>query len=213
MRGFRNRIDAGEALADALEGADLDDPLILALPRGGIEVAAPVARRLDAPLDVLLVRKIGVPWQPELAMGAIAEGGYTVRDDRVVTEAGVGGREFERVVAREQQEIERRATRYRGDRPPPDLTDRTVVIVDDGLATGSTARVAVQAARAGGAAAVIVAVPVGSPQAVQLLETLADDVLCLLAPSGFSAVGGWYADFRQVTDEQVRDVLVAARSA
>jgi putative phosphoribosyl transferase len=212
VRGFRDRAEAGEALAATLADADLDDPLVLALPRGGIQVAAPVARRLDAPLDLLLVRKIGVPWHPELAMGAIAEGGYVVRDERVVSEAGVGSAEFERVVAREQQEIVRRAALYRDGREPPDLAGRTVVIVDDGLATGSTARVAVQAARAGGAATVVVAVPVGSPQAVKLLEALADEVVCLLAPFGFSAVGAWYEDFRQVSDDEVRETLAEARS-
>ncbi|MDM0083836.1 phosphoribosyltransferase [Variovorax sp. J31P179] len=204
---FKDRRDAGRALAKALEAwRGRPGVLVLALPRGGVPVAWEVARALGAPLDVLVVRKLGFPGQEEYAMGAIAPGGVRVMGE---ADAGwpVSARELEAVVAREQAELVRREQRYRGGRPPLDLAGRVLILVDDGLATGATMRAAVQAARAGNPKQVIVAVPVASTEAVQSLSALADEVVCLFTPEHFRAVGLWYQDFTQTSDEEVDRLL------
>jgi predicted phosphoribosyltransferase len=204
---FKDRRDAGRALAKALEAwRGRPDVLVLALPRGGVPVAWEVAQALGAPLDVLVVRKLGFPGQEEYAMGAIAAGGVRVMGD---ADAGwpVSARELEAVVAREQAELARREQRYRGGRPPLDLAGRVLILVDDGLATGATMSAAVQAARAGQPKRIIVAVPVASTEAVQSLGALADEVVCLFTPEHFRAVGLWYQDFTQTSDEEVDRLL------
>jgi putative phosphoribosyl transferase len=207
---FADRRAAGRALGELLAGRDLTDPLVLGLPRGGVVVAAEVAAALRAPLDVLVVRKLGLPGQPELAMGAIAAVGEaieTVRVDAVLLAGGVDAATFEQVSARELVELRRREAAYREDRPPVRVSARAVVLVDDGLATGATMHAAVVAVRAGGPASVTVAVPVGSPRACAALEPLVDRVVCLLAPRSFRAVGQAYGDFGQTTDDEVRSAL------
>jgi predicted phosphoribosyltransferase len=197
----------GERLADSLTGTDA---VVLGLPRGGVVVAAEVATALAAPLDVLVVRKLGLPWQPELAMGAIAAVGdavETVRTEAVLASASVREDTFATVRDEELVELRRRERAYRGDRPPAPLAGRTVVLVDDGLATGSTMRAAVVAVRRGGPAGVVVAVPVGSPSACAALAPEVDDLVCLDAPRGFRAVGQAYADFTATSDDEVRAAL------
>ena len=211
---FEDRRDAGRRLLAAVREQQLDDPIVLALPRGGVPVAAEIARGIDAPLDVLVVRKLGVPWQPELAFGAIASGGvHVLNDDMVDRVPGLESDAIEAVVARETLELERRERAYRGARPFPDLADRTVVIVDDGLATGATMRASVAAVRQLGPALIVVAVPVGSPEAVRTLTREADTVICLEAPPGFRAVGQYYRDFGQTTDAEVCDTLASSAGA
>lgn len=180
--------------------------VVLALPRGGVPVGAEVAETLKAPLDVIVVRKLGVPWQPELAMGAIA-GGTPVLDHALIRELQISAEEVEAVVARETREMERRERLYRGGRPAPALRDRTVVLVDDGLATGSTMVAAVRHVRGLHAHRLIVAVPVASSEACVRLSAEADECICLAAPEPFCAVGEWYADFRQVSDIEVQQIL------
>jgi predicted phosphoribosyltransferase len=210
---FADRTDAGRALARALEAhRGGTDTLVLGLPRGGVPVACEIARALALPLDVLVVRKLGLPWQPELAMGAIASGGALVLNDEVVRHLGGRMHEFEAVRAREQAELERRERKYRGDRPPLDIRGRTGILVDDGLATGATMQAAVRALRALGAARVVVAVPVASPEARDRIAAVADEVVCLAAPMFFSAVGQWYADFGQTEDAEVQDLLARAHA-
>lgn len=208
---FTDRTEAGRALVRALEGyADRDDVVVLALPRGGVPVAAPVADALGAPLDVLIVRKLGLPGQPELAMGAIAGVGDTVevvRNPRVLDRARVPDPAFDEVYRREVDELRRREKAYRGDRPPVPVRDRTVLLVDDGLATGSTMRAAVAAVRQQGPARVVVAVPVASGDTCEALLELADDVVCAWRPEPFYAVGQGYADFRATSDDEVRSLL------
>lgn len=205
---FEDRVDAGRRLGDALAAADLGaDPVIAGLPRGGVPVAAEVARRLGAPLDVIIVRKLGIPGQRELAMGAVGEGGITVHDERVMRMAAPPADAVDRVTAAEQDEVVARARRFRSGREGRTLEGRTVVIVDDGLATGSTAEAAVLVARAQGAARIVVAVPVGSPAAVERLEATADEVVSLAAPESFGAVGRYYRDFSETTDDEVVRLL------
>ncbi len=184
--------------------------VVLGLPRGGVPVAAQVARALEAPLDVFVVRKLGVPGREELAMGAVATGGVRVLNDVVVKRLKIGDDVIAAVSAREEQELARREQAYRGDRPPLDLEGAAAVLVDDGLATGSTMRAAVAAVRGKGAASVVVAVPCGAPATVELLRGEADDVVCAATPEGFIAVGQCYADFSQTTDDEVR-LLVAGQ--
>jgi putative phosphoribosyl transferase len=186
------------------------DPLVVGLPRGGVPVAFEVARALDAPLDVIVVRKLGVPFQPELAMGAVGEGGTRVVDERIVAAAGLSPAELALVEERERAEVGRRTLRFRGARPPLSLSGRVVVIVDDGLATGSTARAACQAARAKGAARIVLAVPVAPADTVVRLCSEADEVVALQTPEGFSGVGHWYQDFTQTSDQEVLDLLESA---
>jgi putative phosphoribosyl transferase len=184
-----------------------EQPVVLALPRGGVPVGAEVARVLGAPLDVVVVRKLGVPFQPELGFGAIGEGDVTILDRDLVRRARLADRDIDRVIGAERAELERRVVRYRGGRPPVRVLGRTVVIVDDGVATGGTARVAVQVARAMGARKVVVAVPVAPPETVARLRCEADQVVSLLAPPHFVAVGQWYEHFEQTSDREVGGLL------
>jgi predicted phosphoribosyltransferase len=208
MRRFRNRAEAGRALAARLGAyAGRDDVLVLGLPRGGVPVAAEVARALGAPLDVFLVRKLGVPGREELAFGAIASGGARVLNRDVVATLGIDAETVEEVVARERAELERRAAAYRGTSEPPDVRGRVVVLVDDGLATGASMRAAVEAVRELGPGRVVVAVPAAAPQTCEELAPAVDEIICLLTPEPFFAVGMWYADFSETTDDQVRALL------
>src|SRR4051812_28504452 len=212
MRRFRNRAEAGRLLAGRLrQYAGRDDVVVLGLPRGGVPVAFEIARALDAPLDVFLVRKLGVPGHEELAFGAIATGGTRVLNKQIVESLEIPTEWIEAIDAKERRELERRERAYRGDRPPPDLAGRTVILVDDGLATGSTMLAAVSAIREDEPARVVVAVPVAAPEVCDALRRVADDVRCLQTPKPFRAVGAWYEDFSQTTDEEVRDLLRRAR--
>lgn len=207
MKVFRDRRDAGEQLAAALLTHAGPDTVIVGLPRGGMPVAAEVARRLDAPLDVFVVRKLGAPFQPELAMGAIASGNVLVRNEDVLRLLRDPEASLEHVRRVEQATLQERERIYRGHRAPLALSGRKVVVVDDGVATGSTMKAAIGALRAAGAAAVIVAIPVGPPDTCQELEALADQVICLQRPRMFAAVGQWYEDFGQTTDAEVEAIL------
>jgi putative phosphoribosyl transferase len=208
---FRNRREAGAQLAERLRRyAGRDDVVVVGLPRGGIPVAFEIARGLGAPLDVFLVRKLGVPGHEELAVGAIATGGVRVVNRRLVEHLGLTPEVIDAIAARERRELERRRRAYRDDRPPPDLTGRTVILVDDGLATGSTMWAAVQAVREQHPARVVVAVPVGAPDTCAALGEVADEVVCLRTPEPFGSVGGWYEDFEQTSDEEVRELLAQA---
>jgi putative phosphoribosyl transferase len=207
---FRDRREAGRRLAERLSGLRASSPLILGLPRGGVPVAYEVAKALAAPLDILVVRKLGVPYQPELGMGAVGEDGVRVLNADVFRQAGVTEAQLAQVEARERAEVEERATRLRGGRPAIPLQGRTVVIVDDGLATGGTARAAVRVARERGAARVILAVPVAPPETVATLRRDADDVVAVETPEPFFAIGGWYSDFSPTSDDEVVELLVRA---
>jgi erythromycin esterase-like protein/predicted phosphoribosyltransferase len=210
-RRFRNRVEAGRLLAEQLRGyAGRDDVIVLGLPRGGVPVASEIARALNAPLDVFVVRKLGVPGHEELALGAIATGGTRVLNRQVVESLAIPPELIETVDAREMRELQRREREYRGNRPPPDLAGRTVILVDDGLATGSTMSAAARAVRQEGAARIVVAVPVADPDVCNALRAEADEVVCLVTPRPFQAVGVWYEDFSQVSDEEVRDLLARA---
>jgi predicted phosphoribosyltransferase len=205
---FRNRTDAGRQLAERLAAyANRPDVLVLALPRGGVPVGYEVARALATPLDVFLVRKLGVPGYEELAMGAVAIGEVRVLNDEIVRGLGVSKHEINAMVAREMQELARRERLYRGDRPPPDVAGRTVILVDDGLATGATMRAAVEALGQQHPARTVVAVPTASPDTCEALKAEADDVICAMTPERFVAVGHWYEDFTQTTDDEVRELL------
>ncbi|WP_030452774.1 phosphoribosyltransferase [Herbidospora cretacea] len=204
---FADRHDAGVRLAERLTGLADENPVVLGLPRGGVPVAFEVARALGAPLDVIVVRKLGVPVQPELGFGAIGEGGVRVVNPEVIRMTGVTPEELAKVEEREQAEVEVRARRFRPDREPLDLAGRTVVIVDDGVATGGTARAACQVARARGAARVVLAVPVSTPAVLARLRPDADEVVCVETPSALWAIGVCYSDFTQTTDEQVAELL------
>lgn len=208
MEIFRDRRHAGGELAarlDALKGQA--GVVVLALPRGGVPVGYEVARALDAPLDVFLVRKLGVPGHRELAMGAIASGGIRVVNDDVVSWYGITGRQLDEAAAAEQWELERQERQYREGRSPPQLRGRIVVLVDDGLATGSTMKAAVQAVRAHQPARVVVAVPVGALETCREFAGIADQIVCALTPRDFGAVGEWYLDFSPTSDEEVRSLL------
>jgi putative phosphoribosyl transferase len=205
---FHDRTDAGRALAADLAGyGGRNDVVVLALPRGGVPVAYEVARALGAPLDVFLVRKLGLPGHEELAMGAIASGGIRLINEQVVQAYQVTRSEIEKVAAVEQAELERRELLYRDGRPLPRLVDRTVILVDDGLATGATMRVAVLAVRAESPARIVVAVPVASADTCDEFRGLVDDVVCAETPEPFYAVGVWYENFEQTTDREVHDLL------
>jgi predicted phosphoribosyltransferase len=210
-RPYRDRTEAGRCLAEKLaDYAGRPDVLVLALPRGGVPVAYEVARALDAPLDVFLVRKLGVPGHEELALGAIATGGVRLLNAGVVHSLGIPHKVIAQVAASEQAELERRAQEYRGDRPPPDVRGKTVILVDDGLATGVSMRAAVAALRQGQPARVVVAVPIASPSVSDEFREEVDEVVCARTPDPFYAVGMWYNDFSQTTDEEVRDLLQRA---
>lgn len=207
---FRDRVDAGRRLAERLRHLRDERALVLGLPRGGVLVAAEVARVLDAPLDVIVVRKLGVPFQPELAMGAVGEGGALVVNEGVVRRAHVTEVELADAAGRERAEVERRAWRFRGGQPRLALTGRTALVVDDGVATGSTARAACQVARAQGAARVVLAVPVCSRDVARALGAEVDEFVCLEMPRSFFAVGQFYADFRAASDDEVGALLEKA---
>jgi putative phosphoribosyl transferase len=210
---FANRRDAGRRLAGELrEYAAHSDVLVLALPRGGVPVGFEVAEALYAPLDVFVVRKLGLPWHEELAMGALASGGVRVLDNDLIRAARVSDEDIRRVTATEQGELERRQRQYRGDRPFPSVKGRIIILVDDGLATGSTMRAAVQALRAEGPARIVVGVPVAAPETCEAFREIADDIVCAETPEPFRAVGLWYEDFSQTTDAEVHALLEEANS-
>ena len=207
-RVFRDRAEAGRILARGLaEYAGREDVLVLGLPRGGVPVAAEVARVLGAPLDVLVVRKLGAPGQEELAIGAIGEGGVRVLNERLVQDLGLSREVIERIAADEERELKRRVAAYRGGQAALEVDGKTVIVVDDGVATGATMRAGLQNLRALGAARIIAAAPVGAADSVAALEEDADEVVVLETPAWFSAVGQWYEDFGQTTDEEVRALL------
>jgi predicted phosphoribosyltransferase len=214
IRRFRDRTEAGRLLAEKLRAyADQPEVVVLALPRGGVPVAFEVRRALRAPMDVFVVRKLGTPGQSELAMGAIASGGVRVLNEDVIRLLGIPEEVIDRVAAEELWELERRERAYRGERPAPDLKDRTVILVDDGLATGSTMHAAVAAVRQTRPARIVVAVPVAPPATLREFREEADEVVCVLAPEEpFDGVGRWYLDFSQTTDEQVRELMELASS-
>jgi len=210
---FRDRADAGQKLLSRLGAYKAHpDVLVLGLPRGGIPVAYEVARGLGAPLDVFVVRKLGVPGQEELAMGAIATGGVRIVNRDVVDALHIPPDVLDRAAAEERRELERREQSYRGDRPEPSVAGRTVILVDDGLATGSTMRAAVAALRQQAPARVVVAVPVAAPSTCAELREEVEEVVCFATPEPFMSVGRFYDDFSQTTDDEVRDALAAART-
>jgi predicted phosphoribosyltransferase len=210
-RAFPNRAEAGRLLAEKLEKyADRNDVIVLGLPRGGVPVAYEVAKSLRVPLDVFIVRKLGVPGFEELAAGAIASGGVRVLNEDVLRALPNAGEIIESVTAKETAELERREKSYRDDRPAPEFRDRVVILVDDGLATGATMRAAVKALRQRGVAKIVVAVPVGPPDTCREFEDEADETICASAPEFFQAVGQYYEDFSQTSDEEVRDLLARA---
>ena len=210
-KAFPNRAEAGQLLAERLEKyAGRDDVIVLGLPRGGVPVAYEVAQRLGVPLDVFIVRKLGVPGFEELAAGAIASGGVRVLNEDVMRALPNADQLIESVTERETVELERREQTYRDGRPPPELRDRVVILVDDGLATGATMRAAVAALRQRGVAKIVVAAPVGAPDTCRELEQEADETICAITPEFFQAVGQYYEDFSQTTDEEVRELLARA---
>lgn len=210
-RTFSNRAEAGQQLAERLRRyADRNDVIVLGLPRGGVPVAYEVARALGVPLDVFIVRKLGVPGFEELAAGAIASGGIRVLNENVVRALPHADQIIESVTARETAELERREQSYRDGRPPPDLRGRIVILVDDGLATGATMRVAVKALRQRGVAKIVVGVPVGPPETCREVEEEADETVCAITPEFFRAVGQYYKDFSQTSDDEVRGLLARA---
>lgn len=205
---YRDRTEAGQRLSAELEQyADRSDVLVLALPRGGVPVAYEVARALAAPLDVFVVRKLGLPLHPELAMGAIASGGIRVLDREILRRFGVSEEALEAVTAAEERELGRRETQYRGERPFPDVRGKTVLLVDDGLATGASMAAAAAALRTRDPARIVVAVPVAAAETCEAFRAVVDDVVCAVTPDPFHAVGLWYADFSQTTDDEVHDLL------
>jgi predicted phosphoribosyltransferase len=206
---FRDRVDAGKKLAAALAKYKGERAIVLALPRGGVPVAAEVAAALAARLDLILVRKIGVPFQPELAMGAVVDGGQpiTVRNDDVIRVAGISEEDFAAVRDRELAEIERRRKRYLGERPHPEIAGAVAIVVDDGIATGATTRAALQATRARKPKTLVLAVPVAPTRTLEELRTEADEVVCLEDYEIFGAIGYFYSDFRQISDEEVTETL------
>jgi len=210
---FRDRTEAGQMLAEMLrEYANRDDVVVLALPRGGVPVGFEVAKALNAPLDVFVVRKLGLPGQEELAMGAIASGGIRVLNRDLIRALGIPEEVVDRITQEEQRELERRERAYREGRPPLDVRGRTVILVDDGLATGSSMRVAALALRQKQPAQIVVAVPVAARDTCAEFESVVDKIVCAVTPEPFWGVGQWYADFSQTSDEEVRDLLRRAAS-
>jgi predicted phosphoribosyltransferase len=214
---FEGREDAGRRLSGELmrrlSPEDRADAIVLALPRGGVVVGYEVAKALNAPLDVFIARKLGAPLQPELGIGAIAPGGVRIVDERIVAHLGISSEDIDRIAAREEIEMERRLQVYRDGLPPPELEGRAVILVDDGLATGVTARAASRSIRAENPRRLILAVPVAAPQSVEAMRGEADEIVALFAPPDFAAVGMWYRDFSQTTDEEVLALLARARRA
>lgn len=209
---FADRSDAGRQLADLLARSAPGDPVVIGMARGGVVVAAPVAERLGAPLDVIVVRKVGFPWQPELAVGAIAEGGVLILDDGLIADLGLGRADLAEVIRRERRLLHERIIRYRAGRAPIPVRSRTAVLVDDGLATGSTARAAIASLRRQAPAAIVVAVPVAPPETVASLRGIADDVVVVETHADLFAIGQFYADFSPTTDDEVTELLAAARA-
>src|SRR5918996_755015 len=210
-RAFANRAEAGRLLTDKLQKyANRNDVVVLGLPRGGVPVAYEVAKRLNAPLDVFIVRKLGVPGFEELAVGAIASGGVRVLNEDVMRAIPNAEETIELITATETAELERREQEYRDGRPAPELRDRVVILVDDGLATGATMRAAVKALRQRDVAKIVAAVPVGPPDTCREVENEADETVCLSMPDFFQAVGQYYEDFSQTSDEEVRELLTSA---
>lgn len=210
---FQNRYEAGRFLASRLRHlANRPDVVVLALPRGGVPVGFEVAKALNAPLDVFVVRKLGVPWQEELAMGAIASGGVRVLNQEVIQALGIPQNVIDAVAEEEERELERQEREYREGRPPLDVSGRTVILVDDGLATGSSMRVAAAALKKKRPARIVVAAPVASPATCAEFESQVDQVICGVTPDPFWAVGQWYTDFSQTSDEEVQDLLRRAAS-
>ncbi|HSJ45402.1 MAG TPA: phosphoribosyltransferase, partial [Euzebyales bacterium] len=207
---FTDRRDAGRQLAERLTRLRAETPVVLGLPRGGVPVAAAVAARLQAPLDVLIVRKLGCPWQSELGMGAIGEGGARVLNHDLIARLGVTAAELDAVAAREQAELARRVRAYRGTTTRVPVAGRVVIVVDDGIATGFTARAAITVLRRQGAQRVVLAVPVAPPETVEELRGVADDLVCLQTPAQFFGIGAFYTDFAQTSDEQVQRLLSQA---
>jgi len=213
MTTFKNRTQAGKELARRLSKyAHREDVVVLGLARGGLTVAFEVAQALDAPLDVFIVRKLGVPGHRELAMGAIASGGVRVLNQSVINSLNIPGDQIENVAAQEQRELERREREYRGEAERLDVTGKTAILVDDGLATGASMRAAVQALRQRHPERIVVAVPAAAPSVCREFEAQVDEVICLITPEPFFGVGAWYEDFSQTTDREVRRLLEAARS-
>ena len=209
---FRDRTDAGKHLAaKLLKYRERPDVLVLALPRGGVPVAFEVAEMLRVPLDIFLVRKLGVPGHEELAMGAISTGGVRVLNENLVDYLRIPEHIIDAIAAQELEELERREIAYRGNRPEPDVKGKTVILIDDGLATGSTIRAAAQALRQQGPARIVVAVPVSAPETCDEYRIGVDEIICAITPESFFGVGQWYLDFSQTTDEEVRDLLERAR--
>ena len=208
---FSDRRDAGRQLAKLVGHLAGPDTIVLGLPRGGVPVAAEVARALDAPMDVIVVRKLGVPGHEELAMGAIGEGGVKVLHPDVVEPLGIGEHEIQVVERRESAELERRVEAFRGGGASPDLSGRQVLVVDDGIATGSTIRAACQVAKAKGAARVVIAVPVAPFGWEQRMSDVADELICVASPRRFGAIGAFYRDFRQTSDDEVTSLLATSR--
>ena len=204
---FIDRRDAGQKLARALAPFSAERPIVLALPRGGVPVGFEVAQALSAPLDVLVVRKLGAPFQPELGVGALAEDGTRWVNTRLCGEVGIRPEDVDAIAAREAREVERRVARYRSGRPLPALAGRTVLLVDDGLATGGTARAGLRALKHLGAARTVLAIPVGPPETVDELRQEADEVVCLEMPEWLDAIGLWYEEFGQVSDDEVVSLL------
>lgn len=209
---FKNRTDAGRKLADALRRNGAKHPIVLALPRGGVPVASEVARELRAPIDLIIVRKIGAPWQPELAVGAIAdsEPPEIVRNETIIEELGVDEQAIAREAAEQQREIARRRAVYLKNRAPLPLSGRTAIVVDDGIATGATMRAALLAVKRRGAARIVLAVPVAAAEALEELRPLVDTIVCLTTPEPFHAIGAHYADFHQVSDGEVTAAMAGA---
>ena len=213
MRRFRDRAEAGRLLAERLRSyAGRDDVVVLALPRGGVPVAYEVAKALGAPLGVFVVRKLGVPGHEEVAMGALASGGLVVLDTRLVQRLGLDRNQLERTVAREAEELRRRENAYDGRLDPHELQGKTVILIDDGLATGSTMRAAALAVRDLDPGKIVVAVPVASQETCDAFRDVVDEIVCEMTPQPFNAVGLWYEDFSQTTDEEVRELLERAEA-
>lgn len=208
---FADRRSAGVELGRAVADLDPSNPVVLGLPRGGVPVASEVARQLDCPLDVLVVRKIGLPYQRELAMGSVGEGGVVIRNEDVIGLARVDEKTFERALLAEQQELKERVRLYRAEAPAVEIESRTAIVVDDGLATGSTALAAIEVLRARAAGSVWLAVPVAPRDTAEKMRGLADEVVILETPRHFGAVGAWYGDFSQTSDSEVRTLLAESR--
>lgn len=208
---FRNRRDAGLRLAAELRAYAPEHPIVLALPRGGVPVGLEIARELSAPLDVWVVRKIGVPWHPELGVGAVAEGGRVHLSHEMLGHVGLSHEALSEVIESKRREVAERVRKFRGDRPRPDLRGRTVIVVDDGIATGGTVRTVVESIRAEAPKKIVLAVPVAAPEVVRALASEVDRVVCLLTPADLYAIGLWYDDFEQVPDDEVVRLLERAR--